>query len=415
MSRRSLRARYLVLHALRWLPVGLLAPILTLLPLERGLSLGQVGLLFAVYGATTAVLEVPTGGLADVRGRRPVLIGSSLLHLGFFLLLIGARTPTAWMLAFLAGAVARSLDSGPLEAWFVEESRATGDESDLRTGLSAAGVIEGVAMGMAAIAGGLLPVILARGLEVVVWVAAAAQVVHLAAVPLLMREPDRPRAGPNSHLGLGTVLREGKGLVQRGRSVWRLLAVKASIGLALLSLEVLWQPRFTDLLGDRSATGPLGFILAGAFMLGAVGSSLGPWLVRRFRGRVGRAASAAGGAQALVFAWLALSGAVVPAVAAFLGWYLVAGARFPLHSELLHLHVPDRLRTTMISLDSLVLQGGGLVGSLTVPVLAETVGIPAAWLAAAAVLGAAALLYRGVDDASSTGEAPPAEAEMVSP
>lgn len=33
-------------HFLRWLPVGLALPVLALLPFDRGLSLGQIGVLF---------------------------------------------------------------------------------------------------------------------------------------------------------------------------------------------------------------------------------------------------------------------------------------------------------------------------------------------------------------------------------
>jgi hypothetical protein len=47
---RSARRRYLVLTALRWLPVGLLIPIFVLVPLSRGLSLTEIGLVFAVQG-----------------------------------------------------------------------------------------------------------------------------------------------------------------------------------------------------------------------------------------------------------------------------------------------------------------------------------------------------------------------------
>ena len=76
--------RLVGLTALRWLPVGLTTPVTVLLALSRGLSLREVGLLFTVHGLVVLALELPTGGLADVLGRRPVVV------LGAFLLAFAA-------------------------------------------------------------------------------------------------------------------------------------------------------------------------------------------------------------------------------------------------------------------------------------------------------------------------------------
>jgi hypothetical protein len=42
------RRRYLLLIALRWLPTGLLIPVTVLLALSRGLTLTEIGLVFAI-------------------------------------------------------------------------------------------------------------------------------------------------------------------------------------------------------------------------------------------------------------------------------------------------------------------------------------------------------------------------------
>ena len=64
----------LLLTATRWFPVGLVIGLVTLLMLERGLSVGQVAVAIAAQGIVLLALELPTGGLADALGRRPVLI-----------------------------------------------------------------------------------------------------------------------------------------------------------------------------------------------------------------------------------------------------------------------------------------------------------------------------------------------------
>jgi len=87
----GLRRAFVLLTALRWLPVGFTTPLLVLLPLSRGLTLGQVGITIACGAATAALLELPTGGLADAVGRRPVLGASSLLGLAVFASMLVAR------------------------------------------------------------------------------------------------------------------------------------------------------------------------------------------------------------------------------------------------------------------------------------------------------------------------------------
>ena len=70
----AVRRRYLVLVALRWFPTGLLIPISVLFLLSRGLTLVEIGLVSSVQGFVILFLELPTGGLSDALGRRPVLI-----------------------------------------------------------------------------------------------------------------------------------------------------------------------------------------------------------------------------------------------------------------------------------------------------------------------------------------------------
>src|SRR6185312_11862993 len=83
---RSATRRLVGLTALRWLPVGLTTPITVLLAQARGLSLAGIGVLFTVHGVVVTAMELPTGGLADVLGRRPVVVAGALLHIASCLL-----------------------------------------------------------------------------------------------------------------------------------------------------------------------------------------------------------------------------------------------------------------------------------------------------------------------------------------
>ena len=149
--------RYVGLTALRWLPVGLSVPVSVLLAQSRGLSVAQVGLVFAVYGMVCLVLELPTGGLADAIGRRPVLVLSGSLHLLGLLGLAVAPNLPAFIAAISLIGAGRALDSGPLESWYVDAVHQVTPGADVTPGLSRAAVADGIALSLGAVAGGVLP------------------------------------------------------------------------------------------------------------------------------------------------------------------------------------------------------------------------------------------------------------------
>ena len=74
----GVRGRFLLLLGLRWLATGLLMPVALLLPLERGLTIAEIGIAMAAQGIVVIVMEVPSGALADSWGRRPVFIASGV-------------------------------------------------------------------------------------------------------------------------------------------------------------------------------------------------------------------------------------------------------------------------------------------------------------------------------------------------
>ncbi|HTF06985.1 MAG TPA: MFS transporter [Asanoa sp.] len=112
MTGRRAEWRYALLVFLFWLPTGLYLATHILLMLDRGLSVAAIGTTVLVYSLTTAALELPTGGLADVIGRRTVLAASAVASFAGLALLTVADG--FWLFAASAAlrGVARALSSG---------------------------------------------------------------------------------------------------------------------------------------------------------------------------------------------------------------------------------------------------------------------------------------------------------------
>ncbi len=135
MTGAAATRRYAVLSFLLWLPAGLYLVPLVLLMLERGLSVATVAVVGVAYGLTVAVCELPTGGLADVLGRRPVLIASAVAGAAGLLLLGLAGTVALLVLSAMLRGLARALSTGPLEAWYVDAAQAADPDVAVERGL----------------------------------------------------------------------------------------------------------------------------------------------------------------------------------------------------------------------------------------------------------------------------------------
>ncbi|HZM80454.1 MAG TPA: MFS transporter, partial [Candidatus Limnocylindrales bacterium] len=152
LSPTSALRRFLVLTALRWLPPGLIAPVALLLALDRGLSLSEIGLAAATQGVIVFLLELPTGGLADAIGRRRVVLVSMVVSAVALAGFAVAHSFAAFVVVFVLMGIYRALDSGPLEAWYVDTVHATDPEAKLQKGLSAQGTVLGLALATGALA-----------------------------------------------------------------------------------------------------------------------------------------------------------------------------------------------------------------------------------------------------------------------
>jgi MFS family permease len=371
---------------------------MVLLLTERGLDLTQVGFVFAVYGAVTALLELPTGGLADEVGRKGVLLGATLFEAGFAVGLLVGETLGQFLAAAALGAVGRALLSGPLESWYVDTARTADPAVVLRPALAAAGVVEALALAAGASLSAILP-LLGTGLpldgvvsllSLPIIAALVAEALSFGAVLMLVVEDSARRGASEERHILATVRVIVAGGLRLAVGDWDLRLIFSSTFVAvvaLVSVEILWQPRFADLLGGAETAAKVnGFLVAALSLASAAGS----WLANHLPDRLGRypprAAGAAALASAAALAWLAASTLFVSAALAFLLLYVTTAAVSVIRSELLHDRVSAERRATMVSTLSISQQAGNLVSSLTLARLANDAGIPLVWAIGAALL-----------------------------
>ncbi|AEB44073.1 MFS transporter [Micromonospora maris] len=399
LSVRQVRRRYLVLHGLRWLPVGLLIPVTILLMQERGLTLTQIGLAIAAQGVVVLALELPTGGFADALGRKPVLVVASLVGLVSTGLLVVADSFALLVAVWALQGVFRALDSGPLESWYVDTTLAADPDARYENGLGQGGTVLGLAMAAGALLSGALvalgpigplsaltgPVIAAVGLQVVYLVALLALLTERRAVtgPAALRASVReaPR-----------MVGEAFGLLRRSRVLLALVAVELFWGFGMATFEGLLPIRLAEVVADadRAAT-LLGPASTAAWLASAGGAALTPLLIRRLGAAPGAALLRI--LQGITVVGMALFAGPTGVLIAFVACYAVHGASNPLHMGLLHRQVAGPYRTSLISLNSMVAMPAGALGGVVLGYIGDRAGVSTAMLVGAVVLAVAAPLY----------------------
>lgn len=110
-------------------------PVFMILFLDFGITLEQFGLLNAVWAASIVLLEVPSGALADLVGRRRLLVASAGLMVVEMLLLCLVPVPSAWvfpalLLNRIVSGAAEALASGADEALAYDSLQAAGQASE---------------------------------------------------------------------------------------------------------------------------------------------------------------------------------------------------------------------------------------------------------------------------------------------
>lgn len=403
----TVQTRFLLLAGLRWLPTGMIIPVMALLPLERGLSVAEMGLAFAVQGVVVLCLELPTGGLSDALGRKPVLIVAGLTAAASYAAFGLAHSMTGFVVAAALNGAFRALDSGPLNAWFVDSVHDDPDVNDrARTVAKGLSRYAGVA-GLSIAGGALMSAALiawapwghADSLAVPFWIALGFSLLQVGAVMLLMKEDRSKRsAGLGASLrATPTVILEGGRLLTRSRVLLALVLVELFWGFGMIAFETMMPIRLAELLNSRDdAAAVMGPVTAAAWGVSALGAAAVPLMLRW--GSLVQVSVALRLLQGATVVAMGLALGPVGLVLGLMATYAIHSAAGAIYETLLHEQVDNQHRATVLSLASMLMQPGGSIGAIVLGAIATGVSTSVAIIVGGIVLALAAPLFLVKDD-----------------
>ncbi len=384
---RGVQNVYLLLLLFNTLAASFIWGINTLFLLDAGLSNTEAFAANAFFTVGLVLFEVPTGVIADTRGRRAsYLLGTLTLTIStlLYLWMWHVSAPFwAWALASALLGLGFTFFSGAVEAWLVDALNFTRFDGNLESVLAKGEIVQGVAMLGGSVAGGLIAQATNLGVPYILRTLVLCLTFVFAFV--LMRDLGfTPSRGKSPVEEVKRVLR---GSIEHGLGNppvrWVMLAAPFTDGVAIYAFYAM-QPYLLQLYGDERAYGIAG--LAAAIFAGAqiIGGLLVPTVRRLFRRRTSVLL-----AGTLLSAGTLAAIGLVPnfwlVVTLLVLWGLIFSAVMPVRQAYLHGLITSEQRATVLSFDSLLGSSGGVVIQPVLGRAADLWSYPVSYLYSAAI------------------------------
>jgi MFS family permease len=383
---RAVERTYLILTLLSTLASSFIWGINTIFLLDAGLNNAEAFAANAFFTVGMVVFEIPTGVVADTRGRQLSYVlgaGTLLFATLLYLVMWQVHAPLwGWAIASILLGLGFTFFSGATEAWLVDALHATGFQGHLDHVFGRAQTVAGIAMLGGTVAGGFIAQ--ATNLGVPYIIRAAMLGVTLVVAWRFMRDigfsPDREASAVTA---VRNVL---KGSIDGGLRNppvrWLMLAAPFTAGTGIYIFYAA-QPYLLELFGDPKAYSIAG--LAAAIFAGVQigGGLLVPYVRRLFRRRTD--ALLIGGVLGVAFlAILGLKPGFVIALGLLALWACIGAVTRPMRQAFLNDVIPSEQRATVLSFDSLMGSAGGVVAQPILGRVADVGGYATSYLVSAA-------------------------------
>ena len=362
-SQRVIRT-YLTIAGLYTLSASLIWGVNTLFLLDAGLDIFGVFVANGVFTGSMALFEIPTGIVADTRGRRLSFLLSLVIVLAGTLGYVWVAESGGGLIPFMAMSAVLGLGytfySGAVEAWLVDALNASGFAGNLDEVFARGSMTTGCAMLVGTVVGGFLgswnlslPFLVRAGLLVAVFAVAFVAMRDLG----FQRSAD----GASPLRQMKRIARTSVALGWGERRLRLMIAAGAVQSVFMAWGYHAWQPYFLELLGDPGAIQVAGIIAALVALAGIAGNGVVEWFTRYCGKRTTLLLWAAAIQMAAAVA-VGLAGSFYLAVAMYLVVMAAAGVMSPVRQAYLHQIIPAEQRATAISFDALVGSFGSMGG-----------------------------------------------------
>ncbi len=380
---------------------GLLVPVISLIFIDKGLSLSQVAIIFGIYAATVILLEFPTGVAADVIGRKKTFCASLIVTaIAFLFILIGQSLPILYLGIILYGA-GRALSSGSFEALFIDQYTHSFGKDRLPKILTLQSVLDAVGLSLGALTGGLFPTIVnsmvpAIGTyELNLIIKVALTIITLFLSLTFIKEyntMETPTTEKPKTISLKNHIVSSFSLVVKNSTLSFMFISLFSTGFFLSTLETYWQPHFISFMEDDSLLWMLGVLAFLYFAFAMIGNIVCEKLTTKAQANCKRIYVIFRILISSSLILLALQVHIIPFTIVYSLVYFFFGAANIAEGVVINREIPNDRRASVLSINSLICQGGTLLASVLSSIFLRYISIPTLWSISAVLILLSALM-----------------------
>lgn len=369
---------------------GLLIPVLSLLLIDKGASLSNISVIMGIYSLTVVIFELPTGIMADMLGRKKIYCFSLIISLlGFSVILMGNKMIFLCIGITLYGS-SRALSSGSFDALFIDSYIDKFGIDKLHKITTRLSVLDALGLSSGALTGGLLPKVSNSifphlgtfDLNLISKIFLIVIVLLLSIIFI----SENTKSETKEHISLRQHVKNSSSIVMKNETIKCIFISAFSTGFFLLSIETYWQPHFTALLPDNSMYWLLGIISFLCFASSILGSVISEKIIGKYNLNLKK--------LYLVFRTILVSSLIIAALQAnvysFIIFYsliyIFLGMSNVPENVILNSEIPSVIRASALSLNSLILQLGGLTGSFVNSIIINYISIPMLWIISACII-----------------------------
>jgi MFS family permease len=384
---RVVQRTYLVLTLLTTLAASFIWGINTLFLLDAGLSNTEAFAANAAFTLGQVIFEIPTGVVADTRGRRfSFLLGAGTLLVSTLLYLVmwNVHAPfIGWALSSALLGLGFTFFSGATEAWLVDALHASDFTGSLESVFGRAQVVGGIAMLSGSVLGGFIAQWTDLGVPYII--RALMLGVTFVVAFLFMRDIGfKPQRDAHPIEAVKSVFNGAVDGGLRNPPVrWLMLAAPFSAGVGIYAFYAM-QPYLLELFGDPNAYGIAG--LAAAMVAGAqvIGGTFVPWFRRLFRRRTDALLIGAF-LSSLLLVLIGLVHVFIVALVLLAIWCITLALVQPMRQAFINGVIPSEQRATVLSFDSLMGSAGGVVAQPVLGRAADVYGYATSYVIAGVI------------------------------
>lgn len=367
---------------------GLLVPVLSLLLMQKGATFSMLSVLIGIYSFSVIILELPTGIMADIIGRKKTFCLSLIVSLIFSAVVLLGNGVVILYIGMLLYGLNRAISSGSFEALFIDSYINEFGKDKLHDVTIRINVIDALGLSAGALAGGYLPEISGKyfpssgmyDLSLIVRIILTFIVLIFAMVYIKETVINENK----KQVFLWEHIKISSNLVANNKNVICIFISVFSTGFLFSSLETYWQPHFISLMPDNSTMFLLGVM---AFMYFAA-SMTGNIVYGRIFSKHNTKKMYLLLRSILVMALIitALQTNMVLFMFFYTLIYLFLGMSNIPEGVILNGEIPNEHRASILSLNSLILQIGVLFGSFFNSIMINHSSIPGLWFMASGMI-----------------------------